>query len=69
MKVIYAQQDIPKNIDVSIFLAGPTPRDNSAKSWRPEALKLLKELGFTGTIFVPEAEDQTWNKNYDGQIE
>lgn len=37
-----------------IFLVGPTPRSPSVPSWRPEAIKLLEETGFKGTVFVPE---------------
>ena len=38
----------------SISLCGPTPRDNSILSWRADALKILKNLNFDGTVFVPE---------------
>lgn len=69
MRVIYAHQIIPKDIHPSIFLAGPTPRDNSVRSWRPEATKILRDLGFDGTILIPEAEDGVWRNNYDDQIE
>lgn len=40
----------------SAFLAGPTPRSKDVASWRPEAIKLLKEAGFGGVIYVPEYE-------------
>ncbi|MBQ7308519.1 MAG: nucleoside 2-deoxyribosyltransferase domain-containing protein [Clostridia bacterium] len=46
-----------KKIDTtkkSIFLAGPTPRSNDTESWRPEAIRILKELGFNGEVFIPE---------------
>ena len=43
----------------SIFLAGPTPRSKEVKSWRPEAIRLLKEKGFDGVVFVPEFENKT----------
>lgn len=38
----------------TIFLAGPTPRDNYTASWRPEAIELLLDFQFDGDIFVPE---------------
>lgn len=53
MKIVYASQTLPK----SIFLAGPTPRDEQTPSWRPEALKLLEALKFDGTVIVPENAD------------
>lgn len=65
MNVVYARQPLPK----SIFLAGPTPRDPAVLSWRPEALRLLKNIGFKGHVFVPESEDWKPHDDYDGQIE
>jgi hypothetical protein len=39
----------------SIFLAGPTLRDNVfANSWRSEACDILKNMGFNGTVYIPE---------------
>ncbi len=55
LNILYYEDPIgvlPKN---SIFLAGPTPRDEDVKSWRPEALRILEQdLAFTGTVVVPE---------------
>ncbi|MBY3151292.1 hypothetical protein HFO56_02685 [Rhizobium laguerreae] len=64
MNVIHALQPLPK----SIFLAGPTPRDEDTPTWRPEALDILRDLGFAGTVYVPE--NDTWSKHdrYDDQI-
>lgn len=42
----------------SLFLAGPTPRDASAQTWRPDALALLEKHGFTGNVMIPE--DRGW---------
>lgn len=69
MKVVYAQQPFPLEWSKSIFLAGPTPRDEHTISWRPEALALLESAGFDGVVFVPEGEDENWRANYDDQIE
>ena len=60
MKIVYAQKswhpdDAKKG---SVFLAGPTPREHTVPSWRPEALQILKGLGFQGAVFVPE--DEVW---------
>jgi len=41
----------------SIFLVGPTPRDSETPSWRPDAIEILKQLGFEGVVFVPERDD------------
>lgn len=53
----------------SIFLAGGTPRDANTPSWRPEAIRLLRDKGFTGSVFVPEQTDGQWKNNYDDQVE
>jgi 8-oxo-dGTP pyrophosphatase MutT (NUDIX family) len=57
MQVIHAGESIPSTIVKSIFLAGPTPRHKDTPSWRPEALRLLGEIGYDGVVFVPEARD------------
>jgi 8-oxo-dGTP pyrophosphatase MutT (NUDIX family) len=70
MQVVYANQTPPTSWKSAIFLAGPTPRkDTLLPSWRPEALRYLKEAGYDGVVFVPEDEDGTWAHNYDDQIE
>ncbi len=54
MEVVYARQPLPERVEASLFLAGPTPRSPATPSWRPEALRLLRELGFRGYVFAPE---------------
>jgi len=68
VQVIYALEELPKT-GKSIFLAGPTPRTSSVASWRPEALELLREHGFTGSVFVPEPREGDWAREYFNQIE
>lgn len=48
---------------LSIFLAGPSPKREKDPSWRPKAVKILKKLGFKGTVLVPEFE--TWTEEWD----
>lgn len=55
MIINYADKAVLKERN-SIFLAGPTPRSTDIKSWRPEALKILNDLGFEGVVYVPERE-------------
>lgn len=75
LRVVYANQPFPDSWTSLIFLLGPTPRRNpvsneeTAESWRPEAIKYLEELGYDGVVAVPEDEDGTWKHNYDDQIE
>jgi len=53
MKVIYASEKLTSS-KFSIFLAGPTPRKASVKSWRPEFIKALEKKGFKSTAYAPE---------------
>jgi nucleoside 2-deoxyribosyltransferase len=64
MQTVFTLEALPK----SIFLAGPTPRDLEVLSWRPEALRLLEQLGFEGQVFVPEASNWAPHDHYDDQI-
>lgn len=65
MKTIYAVQPLPK----SIFLAGPTPREEGVGSWRPGALNLLEAyFNFDGIVYVPESCDWMMKNHYDTQI-
>lgn len=62
MIINYSDQTIIKN-KKSIFLAGPTPRDEKTKSWRTTACEILNELGFDGVVYVPEYS--TWKPKVD----
>lgn len=62
MIINYSDQDVIKN-KKSIFLAGPTPRNENVTTWRTEACKKLEELGFDGVVYVPEYS--TWKPKMD----
>lgn len=66
MKINYSDEPVIKSSN-SVFLAGPTPRDDRITSWRPEAVEILKNLGFDGTVYVPERREKF--KDYDNQVE
>jgi len=69
MNIIYSDQSAYGNAHPSMFLAGPTPRDESTPSWRPEALRILKELNYKGTVFVPEYSIRQEQVDYLKQVE
>lgn len=69
MQVLYANELLTEVPMSSIFLAGPSPRDMEHYNWRPEALKILEDLRFDGTVFVPLPHDGQWMSNYDAQVE
>lgn len=68
MKIVYAYEKAPEALSKSIFLAGPTPRSEGVKSWRPDALRELRSAGYDGVVFVPEPRDSSWSRDYDAQI-
>lgn len=68
MNVVYADQPVDVSHS-SIFLAGPTPRAAEVASWRPEALDLLRDLGFGGTVLVPERQGGWHRGDYLDQVE
>lgn len=67
MEINYSDQKVIKD-EKSIFLAGPTPRSLDIQTWRNEAIKILKELGFDGVVYVPELEHDNRTFNYDNQV-
>jgi hypothetical protein len=67
MKVNYSDEPVIKE-SKGIFLAGPTPRSLDVESWRPEAIKILEELGYDGVVYVPEREFDDRSFDYDEQF-
>lgn len=59
------QEDVDYTLP-SIFLAGPTVRGHQPHltSWRPDAVKLLKQKGFIGNVIIPEFENPTISDKY-----
>jgi 8-oxo-dGTP pyrophosphatase MutT (NUDIX family) len=68
LTIVYAQEPLPAKVRKSIFLAGPTPRDEATPSWRPDAIQQLRDLGYDGHVLVPE-DRETWNNDYLNQVE
>ena len=77
-KEIYALEDVSLycyegekcvGLNENIFLAGPTPRSEDVKSWRPQAINILRELGYKGNILIPEPRNGGWAENYYHQVE
>jgi len=66
---VCAREPLPDRTRKSIFLAGPTPRDQNTPSWRPEALRILDKLGYDGYVFIPEDRSGTFSGDYTAQVE
>lgn len=60
--------DSPEFPTKSIFLAGPSPRDPSVKSWRPEAIRLIDHFNFDGVVCIPEWRSGQCQSDYTDQI-
>lgn len=68
MQILFADQPLAIH-PPSLFLAGPTPRHRDVASWRPEALEILRRLGFAGAVLVPERQDWAAKFDYQDQVE
>ncbi|MHC1716636.1 MAG: nucleoside 2-deoxyribosyltransferase domain-containing protein [Candidatus Dojkabacteria bacterium] len=66
MIINYSDQDVIYG-KKSIFLAGPTPRNENTISWRREACKKLEDLGFDGVAYVPEYSTWRPKEGYNDQ--
>ena len=69
MQLLYVTDSPLSRLTDAIFLAGPTPRDSEVVSWRPEAVKILGDLGFNGTVVIPEGRDAIFQRDYLHQVE
>lgn len=71
MRVFYAKEAFPEEGTLSLYLMGPTPREQYGRvlSWRAEALDLLERLDFQGEVFLPEPRDGQWSGAYHEQVE
>lgn len=58
---------MPETIKKTIFLAGPSlrPGQEEINSWREDAIKILEDKGFNGTVFCPEPRDMEFSENFD----
>lgn len=68
MTINYSSQEVIKS-PKSIFLAGPTPRNNIIRSWRIDAIDILEKIKFDGVVYVPELENYKDNYDYTLQTE
>ncbi len=69
LTIVYALEEPPHSFAKSVFLAGPTPRDERARSWRPSAIEALERAGYDGVVFVPEDRTGVWHGDTTAQIE
>ena len=68
MQVVYTGEDAPTSYKKSIFLVGPTPRNQSVQSWRPAMLQTLKNAGYDGVVFSPEWRSGIFSNSYEEQV-
>jgi hypothetical protein len=67
MIVNYSDQDVIKG-GKSIFLAGPTPRNERGYQWRNDAIKILEKLKFDGIVYIPEFSNMQLREDYVEQV-
>lgn len=68
MNIVYTDNP-PVAVGPAIFLIGPTPRKPEVPSWRPQAIELLADRKFDGTVFIPECSKGGFGNTYNGQVE
>lgn len=73
MHIVYTGEEAPTVVTKSIFLAGPSPRNDTDPNWRPKAFKMLEDLGYNGVVYAPIYKDQNKHDNgaafdYEDQI-
>lgn len=77
MIIIYNRQNPPNFFAKSIYLAGINTKSTYNKSWREEAIDILKDFEYDGVVFFPEDDpdgefkfpDKNTNpKEYEDQI-
>lgn len=67
MIINFSNEEV-KQGEKSIFLAGPTPRDERIESWRKLAIKKLEELGYDGIVYIPEYSTWISRGDYNNQV-
>ena len=70
MEIVYSDNNSEINIDgkETIFLAGPSPRNNTDYNWRKKAIRIFDQSGFDGIIFIPLPKGE-FKHSYLEQIE
>jgi len=72
MEVYTSDRPINKGLENeynhSIFLAGPTPRSDDVKSWRPKAIGILGNMDYNGLVWTPEVQGEA-KYDYIHQVE
>lgn len=70
--IVHAYEAIPaRHVVPSLFLAGPTPRSSSVRSWRPAAIETITRAWAGGplAVLVPEPRDGRWATDYTEQYD
>ncbi len=67
MIINYSNQEVIKG-QKSIFLAGPTPRNEDVKTWRKEACAFIEKCGFDGVVYTPEYSSWKPLADYNHQV-
>ena len=67
MIINFSDQKVIKG-EKSIFLAGPTPRNDDIESWRKYACEYLEKIGFDGVVYIPEYSNWKHKVNYLDQV-
>lgn len=70
LRIVWAREPIPAG--PSLFLAGPTPREDAVPSWRPDAIaEVVAQWHGLGplSVLTPESRGGVRAKEYHDQVE
>lgn len=62
LNIVFSDQPFPVEITSSLFLEGPSPRNNLEYDWKMDAVDYLEKTNFNGTVFIPVPKDKFYGK-------
>jgi hypothetical protein len=70
LNLVHAREPVPTG--TSVFLAGPTPRSDAVRSWRPAAIDTIAAQWRGSeplTVFIPEDRNRSRTFRYEQQVD
>lgn len=65
MDIVFSNDPLPEFVTNTLFLAGPSPRESGMSNWREDALTLLADAGYKGTVLVPMTREQLLERKFE----
>src|SRR5436309_1919591 len=72
MQLVFIGEAYPQNVEKMIFLGDSTLYQGKlSSSWRIDAIQWLEQLGYDGTVYIPEDKEgypNTASLNYEARL-